>query len=294
MAEGPTRTSIIVGWDGSSHAEDALELGRLLSRATGARLIAAEVSLDRLGVLRGRGPREDRGEHPVAARAAGPGAARVEPRTVAGTSAGRGLHDLAEEVGAEIVVLGSTHRGSLGRVFLGTVADDLVHGAPCAVAIAPNGYAKRYANRLLNVVVVAFDASPEARAAAGAAARIAQAAGASLRVLAVHEPPPLASASPEADWELAEAMAGEEERLEREVAALVESLPPAVSPEARVVSGHPARTLAGETERDVDLLVIGSRGHGPLGRVLLGSVSSEIVRSASCPVMVVPRSASRA
>jgi hypothetical protein len=37
------------------------------------------------------------------------------------------------------------------------------------------------------------------------------------------------------------------------------------------------------------LLVLGSRGYGPVRRVLLGSVSGELVRGAACPVLVVPR-----
>ncbi len=37
------------------------------------------------------------------------------------------------------------------------------------------------------------------------------------------------------------------------------------------------------------ILVVGSRGYGPLRRVLLGSVSTQLVKSAPCPVLVVPR-----
>ncbi|HEX2411694.1 MAG TPA: universal stress protein [Solirubrobacteraceae bacterium] len=33
----------------------------------------------------------------------------------------------------------------------------------------------------------------------------------------------------------------------------------------------------------------GSRGHGPMRRVLLGGVSSRLMRRAACPVVVVPR-----
>jgi nucleotide-binding universal stress UspA family protein len=42
-------------------------------------------------------------------------------------------------------------------------------------------------------------------------------------------------------------------------------------------------------ERGVDLLVCGSRGYGPVRRVLLGTVSSALLRQASVPVLVVPR-----
>ena len=62
-------------------------------------------------------------------------------------------------------------------------------------------------------------------------------------------------------------------------------------PEKRLIQGEPAQVLAQEEEHDVDLLVLGSRGYGPVRRVLLGGVSTALVRSARCPVMVVPRSA---
>lgn len=289
MSDPSIERCILVGWDGSEHAEDALELGHLLAAATGARLVAAEVAVDRLGVLR---------RHLVhhAAEPAAPAidprlAAQAEPRAVVSSSPGHGLHDLAEELDAELIVIGSTHRGPAGRVFLGTVADDLIHGAPCAVAIAPRRYAKRFGNRLHKVVVAAFDASPEARTAAFAAARIAKAVRATVRIVAVLEPPPLTAMNPLGGYGVAELTDDERRHLEREVEALVAELPPEVAAEGRVVSGHPVPTLADEAA-EVDLLVVGSRGYGPVGRTLLGSVSSEVVRSASCPVLIVPRGVS--
>jgi nucleotide-binding universal stress UspA family protein len=44
-------------------------------------------------------------------------------------------------------------------------------------------------------------------------------------------------------------------------------------------------------EHEVDLLVCGSRGYGPMRRVLLGGVLRKLIRRAACPVVVVPRGA---
>jgi len=62
------------------------------------------------------------------------------------------------------------------------------------------------------------------------------------------------------------------------------------SPKVRafVKSGHPARTIASFAEdHSVNLIVLGSRGHGDLDGLLLGSVSHKITSLANCPVMVV-------
>ncbi len=54
----------------------------------------------------------------------------------------------------------------------------------------------------------------------------------------------------------------------------------------RAVSGYPATELIGAS-RDADLLVVGSRGAGGFTRLLVGSVSSQVVNHAACPVVVV-------
>lgn len=56
--------------------------------------------------------------------------------------------------------------------------------------------------------------------------------------------------------------------------------------------GHPARALIDEAaERDVDLIVVGSRGRSPIAQVLLGSTSRSVAASADRPVAIVPESA---
>jgi nucleotide-binding universal stress UspA family protein len=57
--------------------------------------------------------------------------------------------------------------------------------------------------------------------------------------------------------------------------------------DSRVVRGRPASAVVDEARASMpDLLVCGSRGHGPLATVLMGSVSAEIVDHAPCPVLV--------
>ena len=67
-------------------------------------------------------------------------------------------------------------------------------------------------------------------------------------------------------------------------------LPEDVHADAVLVQGDAAAWLGSQ---DVDLLFCGSRGYGLSGQVLLGSVSARVIRGAHCPVVVVPRGASR-
>ncbi len=66
--------------------------------------------------------------------------AALDVRSVADVSASRALRDLAETEAADLVVLGSTGRGRFGQTFPGMTAERLLHGSPCAVAVAPLGY----------------------------------------------------------------------------------------------------------------------------------------------------------
>jgi nucleotide-binding universal stress UspA family protein len=140
----------------------------------------------------------------------------------------------------------------------GDVAAGTVHGAPCPVAVAPTGFAER--EQALRTVGVGFDGSPESREALRLASRIARVAGAQLRVGSVACP-----ALPE-----------------HHAAAIAEG------GILEHVAGRPAAALA-RYSRDLDLLVVGSRAHGPVRRLLLGSTSTRLVREAHCPLLVVPR-----
>jgi nucleotide-binding universal stress UspA family protein len=136
--------TIIVGYDGSARSQDALVLARRLAAAVGGRLVLAQVYPHDPVPLRGdTGAYEElmrQDAERMLAQADAPDAA--ERRAVPSPSAARGLHQLAEDEDAVLIVVGSSHRGSPGRVEPGSLSQRLIHGSPCAVAVAPVGYAE--------------------------------------------------------------------------------------------------------------------------------------------------------
>lgn len=112
--------------------------------------------------------------------------AKVDREVVLARSSAAGLHWLAEQDHARTVVVGSSHRGALGRLTIGSVGERLLYGSPSAVAVATHGYAE--SGGTVATVGVAFDGSPEAAGALRAAAELAGQAGASIRLITVYDP----------------------------------------------------------------------------------------------------------
>jgi len=82
-----------------------------------------------------------------------------------------------------------------------------------------------------------------------------------------------------------------EQTLTRSVTA-VTTTHPGVSVAAEAIEGAPAKVLA-EAARDAELLVLGSHGHSRFFHAVLGSVTEECIRAATCPVVVVPTTATQ-
>lgn len=209
---------------------------------------------------------------------------RVRPEIVAASSPARGLHDAAEKLNADVVVVGSSHRGPLGRVLVGDVGERLLHGAPCAVAVAPRGFRERD-HFGFGLVGVGYDGTDEAVRAVRAAREIAASLGAKLRVVGVC--PERKRGAGEARHDaMREAFAAKVHEAAR---ALVDE---GADAEAVVLDGDPAERLSDQGV-ELDLLVVGSRGYGPIRRTLAGGVSGEVMRSSPCPVLIVPRGSGR-
>ena len=136
----------------------------------------------------------------------------------------------------------------------------------------------------MKTILIASDGSASADPALDFAIELARASSASLVVLAVKPPLPLHAPIPLPEIEeIGGANCIARRLAERARAAGVEVTP-------RVAHGSPAETIA-RTARElgVDLIVVGSRGFGPVRELLKGSVSQDLARHAEIPVTVVTR-----
>jgi nucleotide-binding universal stress UspA family protein len=215
------------------------------------------------------------------------GATEVSLHALAHLSPAHGLHDAAVRFGARALVVGSSHRGPIGRVVPGGVGERLLHGAPCPVAVAPAGYAGPPDAPLR--IGVAVDGSAHAREALEVAIATADATGAEISVFSAAERVEVRPALVTPGWTVpADYAARHHERAEAAVRAARDRIPPALRGGEEVLTGAAAHVLAAASG-EVDLLVCGSRGYGPLRSVLLGGVSSALAHKATCPLMIVPR-----
>ena len=133
-------------------------------------------------------------------------------------------------------------------------------------------------------ILVGYDGSKAGKKAFEAALELAATHGAELYVLTVCRPPEIGD-----DVET-EALIENSRRHHR---GLLAELKPAVSAKRvtahfEVAVGHPAEQIIYDADRHgVDLIVVGNRGRSTFARLLLGSVSKQVVQYADRPVMVV-------
>ena len=195
--------------------------------------------------------------------------------------------DLAERIGADLVVIGSRGLGPVGRIALGSVSEAVIHHSRCPVLVLRGGGDAWPSERVL----FGDDGSEAARAAGDLGASLCAQHGA--QALLLHAYPRLPEADDEGrgfdprivDDELRE---GEKALLERsrELQSRLGS-----RPEVRVVVGDAAACLLEAAEEEAPertLLSVGSRGLGAIGRMRLGSVSTKVVRAAKGPILVHP------
>ncbi|HST38512.1 MAG TPA: universal stress protein [Conexibacter sp.] len=272
---GPLR-SLLVGYEGSERGDDAIALARALLTVADAEATVVVATVHD-------------GEQPPAAtvdraRARWPQLDRSAFRLRRAPSPADGLHELAVELDADAIVVGASHRHGVGRVWPGSATERTLHGAPCAVAVAPPGYAAVGGDgRRLARIAVAFDGSESSARGLDQAVALAQRDGATVvlvNVVDVGIAPPLA-------FDLNTYLRERHGDARAVLARGAESVAARAAVEQRQIEGQPAPALV-ELSADFDLMAIGSRSRGAIRRTLLGEVTAQLVRRAACPVLVVP------
>ncbi|HEY7255729.1 MAG TPA: universal stress protein [Solirubrobacterales bacterium] len=255
---------ILIGYQETAEGRDALALGALLARACKAELIQVTAQSDD----------------------------------------GETLAQLAQLNRADLIVIGASHRGPVGRVFPGATVERLLGEAPCAVAVAPPEFSRHedgdtrwspLSGNLddigMRVIGVGYDGTPASAVALRSAAELAVVNGAAMRVYTVarkyaHGP------GSDADAALSPGMPTEAEVLRQMLHEAVGTVPSEARALPVFLRGFPAEELIKACDAGVDLLVLGSRGGGPVRRKLHHSVTSLVMQAAKCPVLISPRGVS--
>lgn len=274
---------IVIGVDERPGARDAIELSRRLA-GPGAELTLAHVYPNELRSWRGSsGPYESIERDDSAAllaRLRDDAGLAAELRSVGAPTVGRGLHLLAEATGADLLVVGSSTRGMFARVRLSDDTRASLNGAPCAVAVAPIGYAD--SPKLMREIGVGYNGSAESLHALAVARDVAgrwDARVSAFEAVALSGRAFAGGAPPISDQAIEELVEQAHERVSG-----LEGIDP------HAAYGDPAEELAWYSA-SLDLLVVGSRDYGPFGRLFHGSTSQQLARAARCPLLVLTRAA---
>lgn len=290
-------TTILLATDGSGDAALAGQAAADISRKTGAQLHVVHVWTDvpppaYPALVFDDYSRQARGEARELLRR------QVWNAQVAGGSVvGQHLREggpaeeiifLAERLEADLVIVGRRGVGRIKRLITGSVSEGVVHRATCPVLVVRGGEQAWPPAR----IVVGDDGSLPAKKAGRLAMELADAFGTEVTFVRAYRDPaePVGGRSARQRLELDEArlqnllaLDARPERLEA---------PTRCRPETKLAEGEPALavlSVARQKKSQSTLLAVGSRGLGAPKRMILGSVSTRVLREAEGPVLIAPR-----
>jgi nucleotide-binding universal stress UspA family protein len=298
MTASDPQAPILVAYSSSKSGRAPVEFGIAASQVTGAHLTILTIRHGGPMVDRYAGETGDLGgddaqavEHlriDLKRRGITADVVERESRSTAG-----GMKDAIDEIGPAMIVLGATKRGAVGAAVLGSTIERVVHEAACPVAVVPHDYARPEGG--VQIIGAAYMPTDEGREALRVAAGLARNAGVKLRALAVLDPKLAAQQGQgllsEQHHDVDPAQSGRFQHGMAEQLGLKEALAEVaggVDAEMDVLYNEPADGLIAAS-RHVDLLVMGSRAHGPRRAAVFGSVSRKVAEESACPVIILPR-----
>lgn len=294
---------ILCAVDRSEQAPPVAQLGALLSQALGGELSLVHV-VEPVPGSQGIGGRlrrmmELEGRELLAELDAAAGDCAADCMVRVGDPLNE-LLQLSSEGSASLIVVGSRGRGPLKAALLGSTSVRLATRSACPVVVASPAASrrlqedgKRWSERR-PTLVCGVDGSARGYEAVAVAAQLLERLGGRLRLVHAYKPAPPLYRAPDVDGSgsyldydaIVEAENRSRRRLLERAAKLVG---PDVDVGTELTSTDPVSGLEAVAEReDANLIVVASRGRGPLASALLGSTSARLASSASRPVLIVP------
>jgi len=211
---------------------------------------------------------------------------------VANRTAGEGLLNAAEELGAQVLVVGSSPNGALGQVVLGSTTDWLLHSSPVPVAISPRGYRGARSGKLARITC-AYSGTPESVRVVERVAALTAELDVAMRVVTfairgrTMFPPEVGL---HAEDSLLEAWATQ---LREMLAKLKADGIVGEDVALQVITGNGWDEALDATDwEDGELLTLGTTSRRTIKGVFLGSHGAKIIRHSPVPVLVLPCSPS--
>lgn len=206
----------------------------------------------------------------------------------ASRTAGEGLLDAVEQLGAQVLVTGSCPHGSLGQVVLGSTTDWLLHSSPVPVAISPRGYRGAKSGKLVRVTC-AYSGTPESVHVVERVAALTEELDVEMRVVS-YAIRGRTMFPPKVGLHAEDSLLQEWARQLREMLSKLKADGVVGDDVAlNVVTGNGWDEALDDTEwDDGELLALGTTSRRSLKTVFLGSHGAKIIRHSPVPVLVLP------
>ncbi|TAJ47604.1 MAG: universal stress protein [Herbiconiux sp.] len=281
----------IVGYTDTPAGHDALALAVRLARTNGAQLdlVLVLASEQRPTIVPADPGYEkyllDTAEGWLAdARARVPADVATQPHVVYAESLTDGLNQAADDLGAELIVIGAARGGILGRFAIGSAANALLHSASVPVALAPDGCRALEGSPALSRITCAVGTRAGADELLTAGIRAARSGGIPLRLIslvALDLPP---------DERLAQALRRAETHARAVLEQAVAHLPDDLTVTTEVVIGDVIEHAVATVDWDpAEIVLIGSSRLAQPKHLFLGSTAAKMLRELPVPLVVVPR-----